>query len=90
MLTRGTRGRLDLTGVGSLSDLLMLYNIFERYPLHLGYFFANMLAHQGYYVCLGAIFTGPYITRLIRGMGLIERTQGMQIVVPSLHWVCRL
>lgn len=62
------------------SDLLMLYCILECNPLHMGHFFTDILAHQGKFVHLGAIFTRPYITQMIRGMGLIEHTQVMKIV----------
>lgn len=40
----------------------------------------EVLAHQGQFVGLGAIFTESYITQMIRGMGLIEHTQGMTVV----------
>ena len=79
LLTRTIAGRADSTSVVTRSDLLLLYSIVERLPIHLGYIMADLISHQGHYPRLAKIFTGPYITRLIRGMGLIDRTQGMQV-----------
>ncbi|WP_375706372.1 hypothetical protein, partial [Bartonella sp. CL2QHWL] len=80
LLARGVGGRSDSTGVVSRADLLMMYSILERYPIHLGHLFAELISHQATSTRLGAIFAGPYITRLIRGLGLIEHTQGMRVV----------
>lgn len=80
LLARSIVGRLDSTGVVTHPDLLMMYNILERYPLHLGHLFANVLTHQGHSTRLGGIFVKPYIMRLIQGLGLIKHTQGMTIV----------
>ena len=40
---------------------------------------ADLIFHWGHYPRLAKIFAGPYTTLLIRGMGLIDRTQGMQV-----------
>lgn len=58
----------------------MLYSIIERYPIHLGHLFAELFVNQGTYTRLGSIFAGPYITHMIRGMGLIEHSRDMHIV----------
>ena len=78
--TRSIGGRQDSTGSVTRSDLLMLYSIIEHYPIHLGHLLAELLYHQGTHSRLGAIFAGPFITRLIKGMGLLDQTQGMKIV----------
>lgn len=62
LLTRGVRGCSKFTGVVSHTNLLMLYSAFERYLIHMGHFFIDISSHQGQYVHLGTIFTGPYIT----------------------------
>ena len=62
------------------SDLNIIFNMFERYPIHLRHLFADLIAHQGQYAHLGMIFVGPYITLLIRGMGLLERTRTMDVI----------
>ena len=80
LLSRSIGGRSDSTGVVTRTDLLMLYSIVERYPIHLGHLFATLIAHQGISIRLGSIFVGPYITRMIRGLGLIELTRGMKVV----------
>lgn len=67
-------------GMVLCTNLLMVYSILERYPLHMGHLFAEILSHKGKFIRLGAIFAGPYITRLIRGMRLMKRTQGMKVV----------
>jgi len=41
---------------------------------------AEAFIHQAQFARLGAIFTGPYITRLIRGMNLLDRARDMTIV----------
>lgn len=73
LFTRGIRGWLDLTGVVSCANILMLYSIIEHYPLHMENLITEVLAHQGQFVHLQTIFVGPYITQMIRGMGLSGR-----------------
>lgn len=80
LFSHGIAGRNDSTGEITRADLLMLYSTTERYPINLGRLCADLLVRQGTYARLGAIFAGPYVTRLMRGMGLIARIAGMQVV----------
>lgn len=50
----------------------------------MGHLFAEIISHQGQYVHLGAIFTRPYITQLIIGMGLIDHTEECISLVTAL------
>jgi len=77
-------GRGDNTGVLSRQELLYLYSMEHRVPLHMGHVVAEYLRHQGQYARVGAIFSGPYITRLIMGMGLVETIRGAErTMVPA-------
>lgn len=40
-------GRADDTGVVGRQELLFLYSITERCPIHLGYILAEFIAHEG-------------------------------------------
>lgn len=80
ILSHGVGGRSDNTVVATCTDLLMMYSVIEHYSTNLGHHFADLLVHQGTFADLGAIFTGPYITHLIRGMRLILHTQVMHVV----------
>ncbi|WP_375645352.1 hypothetical protein, partial [Bartonella sp. CL5QHWL] len=70
ILTRSVSGRGDSTGLLNRQDLLYLYSMVKNVPLHLGYVLAEYLRHQGQYARVGVIFAGPFITRLLIGMGL--------------------
>lgn len=59
---------------------MILYSIVECQPIHLGHLIVVLLAHQGTLICFGVIFTEPYITHMIRSLGLIELTRGMRVV----------
>lgn len=72
VIARSFAGQADNTGVVGWQESLFLYSITERDPIHLDYMLADFIAHQGQHVSLGAIFAGPYIMRLIRGMGLAD------------------
>lgn len=52
----------------------------DRRPIHLGHVLPNFLAHQCQHVRLSAIFTGPFVTRLVQGMGLLEYLEGLLTV----------
>ncbi|KAJ0962269.1 hypothetical protein J5N97_030097 [Dioscorea zingiberensis] len=78
LVSRSIAGQDDNTGKVTISDLFILYSIFERVPIHLGYVVADYLVHQGTHTRLKTITAGPYITRLIIGMGLEEKTEGME------------
>lgn len=57
--------RADNSGVVGWQELLFLYKLVERGPIHFGYALTEFIAHQGQHICLGVIFTIPYITSLI-------------------------
>lgn len=61
-------------------ELLFLYNLVECRPILLGYALANFTTHKGQHVSLGAIFVGPYIIRLTRGIGLVDLLQRQEVV----------
>lgn len=52
----------------------------DGFHLHLGYEVAVSIAHQGTNPYIGALFICPYITRVIRHMGLLQGTDCMRIV----------
>ncbi|KAJ0985422.1 hypothetical protein J5N97_003778 [Dioscorea zingiberensis] len=78
LVSRSISGRDDSTGVVTVTDLFILYSILERVPIHLGYVFVDYLVHQGTHTRLRTITAGPYITCLIIGMGLEEKTEDME------------
>ncbi|KAJ0967993.1 hypothetical protein J5N97_024910 [Dioscorea zingiberensis] len=78
LVSRTIAGRTDSTGVVTVSDRFLLYSIFERTPIHLGYVLADYIAHQGQSHKHKHIIAGPYITRLIRGMPVELRTDGIE------------
>jgi len=56
----------------------------QRVPLHLGHIVAEYIRHQGQYARVGVIFCGPYITRLIIGIGLLDTIRGAErTMVPA-------
>lgn len=57
-----------------------MFGIVEQHPIHLGHLVAEAFLRQGQRTKLGAIFVGPYMTRLIRCMGLLKCTRGMTMV----------
>lgn len=69
-------GRGDNTGVVGRKELLLLFSLVEHRSIHLGYALADFIARHGQHVRLGTIFAYPYITCLIRGMGMADRLQG--------------
>lgn len=52
----------------------------EGFELHSGYKVAVSIAHQGTDLRIGALFIIPYITRLVRGMCILEGTDNMRMV----------
>jgi len=71
MLSHTITGRGDSTGVVSLRELDMLMSMVDGFHLHLGFEVAYYIHRQGTNPRIGAIFVGPYITRIIRSMGLL-------------------
>lgn len=52
----------------------------DYHPIHLGHVLANFLAHQGQHMHPSAIFVGPYVTRLMQEMGLLECLKGLSTI----------
>lgn len=65
-------GRKESIGVVRWLKLLFIYSQVECHPIHLGHILVDYIAHQGQYVCLSMIFAGPYLTCLIRVIGLMD------------------
>lgn len=61
-------------GVVGWQDLYFLHSMVERCPIHQRHVLAN------FHVRFRAKFTGPYITWLVKGMGLLERLEGLDII----------
>ncbi|KAH7659753.1 hypothetical protein IHE45_16G050900 [Dioscorea alata] len=78
VMSRSISGRGDSTGVLSRQELLYLYSMVESEPLHLGHIVADYIRHQGQYPRVGVIFAGPYITRLLIGLGLRDGVRGAE------------
>ncbi|KAJ0985465.1 hypothetical protein J5N97_003821 [Dioscorea zingiberensis] len=78
LVSRSIVGRDDSTGKVIVTDLFFPYSIFERVPIHLGYVLSDYLVHQETHTRFKTITAGPYITRLIIGLGLEEKTEGME------------
>lgn len=57
-----------------------MYSLVERRPIYLDYTLADFIAHQGQHVRLREIFVNPYITRLILGIGLVDRLQRLESI----------
>lgn len=77
-------GRGNNTGVLSRQELFYLYLKVQSEPLHLRHILSEYLYHQGQYAKVRVIFLGPYITRLIMGMGLVDAIRGVEkIIIPS-------
>lgn len=52
-------------------------NKISQESIHIGHALACLLRHQSQDACLATIFLGPYITSLVRGLGLINYCTGM-------------
>lgn len=84
ILSKLVNGRDDSTIVLSIQELLYLYSIVQNEPLYLRHIFVEYLCHYGQYTRVGVLFSGPYITRVIVVMGLMDVIRGAEkIRVPS-------
>lgn len=61
----------DSTGIINRRDFDFLLCMLDRFYLHLGYDVVVSIAHQGMDPCISTLFVGPYITLMIRGMGIL-------------------
>lgn len=73
-------GRGDSTRVVSHRDFDFLLSMTDGFHLHLGYEVAGSISHQGAIPRIGALFVGPYISRLIRYMRILEGNDRMRLV----------
>lgn len=64
-------GRGDSTSVVSRHDFDFLLSMLDKFQLRLGYEVNVSMAHQGTDPHIGTLFVSPYITRLVRGMGIL-------------------
>ena len=80
ILSRSITGRGDGTGALSRTDLLYLYSMTQGVPLHLGHVVADFFRHQSQYLRTGALFVGPYVTRLMFQMRLMLSVRGKERV----------
>lgn len=74
ILNHTLTGHGDSTGIVSRHDFDILLSILDRFQLYLGYEVAIFIAHKGTNPRIGSIFVNPYITRLIKGMAILEGT----------------
>jgi len=58
-------------------DLLIMYSMINHYPLNLAYVVAECISRHNQHPPVGIIFAGPYITRLVRGLGAMGRIRLM-------------
>lgn len=72
--------RNDSIGVISCGDFNFLLNMIDGFYLHLGYEVAVSILHQGTDPRIGALFVGPYITHLIRCMGILKGADRLRVV----------
>lgn len=80
MLSDTLTGCGDSTGVVSHRDFDFLRSIVDGFHLHLGYEAAVYIAHYGTSPYNSILFFGPYITQIIRHMGLLQGTYRMRII----------
>lgn len=52
----------------------------DGFEQHLGYKVAVSIVHQEIDPRISFLFVGPYITRLVRGIGILEVTNRMRVV----------
>lgn len=52
----------------------------DVFEVHFGYKVVVSIAHQGTNPRISSLFVGPYITRLVKGMGILEGIGKMRMV----------
>lgn len=83
-LNRLVNGRGDCRGVLNRQELLYLYSMVRCQPIYLGNILVEYLHQEAQYAKVGVIFSRPYITKLIMGMGLLYAIQGAEkTIIPS-------
>ncbi|XP_039118260.1 uncharacterized protein LOC120254177 [Dioscorea cayenensis subsp. rotundata] len=80
LLSRSLSGLGESSGVVSTRDILFLWSMVEGVPIHLGYAVAYLIWHQAQDPRVAVLFCGPYIMRLLRGLGVLTVTEEMQSV----------
>ncbi|CAH9075177.1 unnamed protein product [Cuscuta europaea] len=76
LLSSTVSGRAELSGKVSATDLFCLWCMINERRSIFGALFARLFLRQANYR-VKAIFAGPYITRLLKGMGYEDRFEGM-------------
>lgn len=94
VMARSFSWQASNTSVVGRQELLFLHSLTKHHPLHLRYVLAKFIIHQGKHTLLGTIFVRPYITRLIRGVGLMDWLEGQEVVgsmtshgMDTLHYI---
>ena len=80
LLASTLHARKETPGVVGVKDLLCLYSMRERYPIHLGYHLAEFIWEQGTRTKKAAIYAGHYITHLVTEISLFDRFPQMLIM----------
>lgn len=74
----------DDSGVLSRLDLLYLHSMTQREPVYHRYVVADYLHHQSQYLLIGALFAGPYISRVLFKIGfLLSMRREEKISTPA-------
>nr|GMD42709.1 hypothetical protein GOBAR_AA19401 [Ipomoea batatas] len=76
-------GRKAAAGVVSKMDLLCLYSIVHRVPIHLGVVMASMF-HKHTNKDLATPYIGPFVTKLLKSLGFEDKLKELQ---PVAHMV---
>lgn len=79
-MSHSLRGRADSTRVVSRMDLLIMYSMINSYAVNLTYVVVECISHHNQHPPVGAIFAGPCITRLVRGMNALGCIRSMERV----------
>lgn len=71
-------------------DLFILYHMAHREPANVKYLLVEAFACHYRHRNNKAIYLGPYVTRLIRGMGVLHILHLMQVVCGREHLTLRV
>lgn len=80
VLNHTLTGRGDSAGVVSHRDFDFLLSMVDGFHLYLDYEVAISISHQGTDPRINTLFVGPYITRLVRRLGILEGANKIRIV----------
>lgn len=80
VLSHTLTGHGDSTGVINHHNFDFLLSMMDGFYLHLSYEVVVSISNQGTDPRTGTHFIGPYITRLLRRMGILEGTDMIRVV----------